>query len=98
MALCLAGSDCEIEEFKLTDSQEIFNSLSCCSLAKLQLGRKSGAMVLAIRDGSKLITNPGGDIEIAPGQLLIALGSKIELKRFRELLGKTLEKVEKINC
>ena len=46
------------------------------SLAELELGRRSGAMVLAIRENGKLIANPGGDTQMAPGQLLIVLGSK----------------------
>ena len=67
-------------------------------MAKLNLGRQSGAMVLAIRDGADLITNPGGDFVIAPGQLLIALGNKEQLALLRELIGEVLLNVEKINC
>ncbi len=94
----LAGSECEIEEFRLTSDPQMFKKLKQYSLSDLQLGRKSGAMVLAIRDEGKLITNPGGDVELSPGQMLIALGSKVELKRFRDLLGETLDNVEKLNC
>ena len=64
----------------------------------MELGRQSGAMVLAIRDGSNLIANPGRDVNLGPGQLLIALGSKVELALLRDLLGEILENVEKINC
>ncbi len=94
----LAGSQCEIEEFLLTSDLNKFNSLENRSLSGLELGRQSGAMVLAIRDGANLIANPGRDVEIGPGQLLIALGSKEELALLRELLGETLINVEKINC
>ncbi len=93
----LAGSQCEIEEFVLTKDLKKFQPIRHRSLEELQLGHKSGAMVLAIRDGTKLITNPGGDVEIAPGQMLIALGSKTELGRLRGLLGETLLNVEKVN-
>ena len=48
--------------------------------------------------GKRLITNPGKDIKLSAGQILIALGSKVELLRLRELLGKALKSVEKINC
>ncbi len=92
----LAGSQCEIEEFLLTSDLSKFKDLASRSLSGLELGRQSGAMVLAIRDGANLIANPGRDVEIAPGQLLIALGSKKQLLRLRELLGKTLSNVEKI--
>ena len=93
----LAGSQCEIEEFLLSSDLEKFKNLKNLSLSGLELGRQSGAMVLAIRDGKELITNPGGDVEIGPGQLLIALGSKKELSRLKELLGSILINVEKIN-
>ena len=93
----LAGSQCEIEEFLLTNDKEKFRDLNNRSLSRLELGRESGALILAIRDGKNLITNPGRDTEIAPGQLLIALGSKNELLLLRKLLGKTLLNVEKIN-
>ena len=94
----LAGSQCEIEEFLLTSDLDKFKDFENRSLSGLELGRQSGAMILAIRDGGDLIANPSGDIEIAPGQLLIALGSKKELFRLRELLGEALIDVQKVNC
>ena len=93
----LAGSQCEIEEFLLTTDQEKFQSIKHRSLSKLQLGRHSGAMILAIRDGSNLIANPGGDVEIAPGQILIALGSKVQLDRLSKILGETLINIERMS-
>ncbi len=93
----LAGSQCEIEEFLLTSDFENFDTFENCSLSELSLGNKSGAMVLAIRDGSNLITNPGGDFEIAPGQLLIALGNKKQLASLRKLLSGILLNVERVN-
>ena len=94
----LAGSQCEIEEFTLSRDSEKFNQMKRRTLAELDLGRQSGAMILAIRDGEDLITNPGGDFIIAPGQLLIALGSKEQLGALRELIGEILLTVEKMNC
>ncbi len=87
----LAGSNCEIEELRLTKDLNKFQRLKDRSLSGLELGRKSGAMVLAIRDGSDLITNPGGEIELSPGQLLVALGSKDQLSYLRRLLGEAIE-------
>ncbi len=43
---------------------------------------------------AKLITNPGGDVRLAAGQLLVVLGSKSQLQRFAELLGPALESFE----
>ncbi len=93
----LAGSQCEIEEFLLTSEPSRFRRLADRTLSGLELGRQSGAMILAIRDGTTLITNPSRDVEIGPGQLLIALGSKEQLLRLRKLLGETLINVEKLN-
>ncbi|KGG11882.1 MULTISPECIES: potassium channel family protein [Prochlorococcus] len=93
----LAGSQCEIEEFLLSHDSAKFKNIDNRTLSGLELGRQSGAMVLAIRDGNRLITNPSGDIQIGPGQLLIAMGSKEELLRLRHLLGNTLLNVETMN-
>ncbi|KGG14910.1 MULTISPECIES: potassium channel family protein [unclassified Prochlorococcus] len=93
----LAGSQCEIEEFLLTDDVEKFAQIKNRTLSELNVGRQSGAMVLAIRDGDDLITNPGGDFVISPGQLLIALGNKKQLALLRQLIGDILLTVEKIN-
>ncbi len=90
----LAGSDCEIEEFLLTSDPYEFKELENRSLSEAQLGRQSGAMVLAIKEGSNLITNPGGEMKLAPGQVLVVLGSKQQLANLRRLLGKTLCNVE----
>lgn len=90
----LAGSDFEIEEFRLSQDPQQFRHLIKRSLSELQLGRRSGAMVLAIRDGSKLMANPGGEVELSPGQLVVVLGSKSQLSKLRGLLGDALDTVE----
>ena len=46
----LAGSDCEVEEFLLSEDPSQLGDLNGSSLAELQLGRRSGALVLAIRN------------------------------------------------
>ena len=81
----------------MTNDVDQFKCFKNLSLSGLELGRQSGAMILAIRDGSDLIANPGSDMKIRAGQLLIALGSKEELARLRKLLGRTLIQVERIN-
>ena len=90
----LVGSDCEIEEFQLSDDPLLLHNLPGRTLADLELGRRSGAMVLAIRDSGQLVANPGGDMRLEPGQLLVVLGSKEQLMRFRELLGAAVDMVE----
>jgi voltage-gated potassium channel len=100
----LAGSDCEVEEFLLSEHPERLGDLNGASLSELQLGRRSGALVLAIRNPASsqlstgtlesLIANPGGDIRLAPGQLLVVMGSKRQLQRFGDLLGTALAGVE----
>jgi voltage-gated potassium channel len=100
----LAGSDCEVEEFQLSEDPARLGELNGGSLAELQLGRRSGALVLAIRnpDASQLSTgapepllaNPGGDVRLSPGQLLVVMGSKQQLQRFARLLGPALAGVE----
>ena len=44
----LAGSDCEVEEFLLSSDPDDLGSLDGASLAELQIGARSGALVLAI--------------------------------------------------
>ena len=90
----LAGSDFEIEEFQLSRDPLHLMDIRGRSMAELELGRRSGALVLAIRDGSELIANPGGETQLAPGQLLIVLGSKPQLKCFQDLLGEAVDSIE----
>jgi voltage-gated potassium channel len=100
----LAGSDCEVEEFQLSDDPGHLGELNGASLAELQLGRRSGALVLAIRNPQAsqissgapepLLANPGGNVRLAPGQLLVVMGSKQQLQRFGDLLGSALAGVE----
>ena len=90
----LAGSDFEIEEFQLSDNPQYFSAIQGRSLAELELGRRSGALVIAIRDQGRLIANPGGETGLAPGQLLIVLGSKPQLTRFQHLLGDAVDSIE----
>jgi voltage-gated potassium channel len=111
----LAGSDCEVEEFQLSDDPERLGELNGRTLAELHLRSRTGAMVLAIRNPApamvnpytyrgysyggaetELLTNPSGDVKLAPGQLMVVMGSKQQLARFQELLGRALEAVGQI--
>ena len=95
----LAGSDCEVEEFRLSDNREDLGNLAGASLAEVQLGRRTGAMVLAILPPTSdlsnnghphLIANPGSEVRLAPGQMLVVMGSKDQLDRVSQLLGPAL--------
>jgi voltage-gated potassium channel len=102
----LAGSDCEVEEFQLSDDPARLGAINGRTLQELHLKRHTGALVLAVRNpepapanpysyrgssyvktGPELIANPGGDVRVMPGQLMVVLGSKEQLARFRALLG-----------
>jgi len=45
----LAGSDCEVEEFLLSDDADDLGRLNGMTLGQLELGRRTGALVLAVR-------------------------------------------------
>ena len=83
----LAGSECEIEEFELSNDISLFETAEKITLLELGIGKKSGAKILAIKEDEKLITNPGGDFLLQPGQVLIAFGSKEQLTTLNGLLG-----------
>lgn len=90
----LAGSDFGIEEFHLSHDPLRMMGLIHCSFAELQIIQRSGVLLLAVRDGSNLIANPSEDHKIAPGQMLVVLGSKSQLAHFRDLLGDAVESIE----
>ncbi len=83
----LAGSECEIEEFELSNDISIFESSEKRTLSDLGIGKKSGAKILAIKEDQKLLTNPGGNFVLQPGQVLIGFGSKEQLDNLSSLLG-----------
>ena len=87
----LAGSDYEIEEFQLSHDPALLRSIEGRSLSELRLGRRSGALVIAIRVRGRLVANPGGDRLLEPGQVLIVLGSRHQLKQFQALLGTAID-------
>jgi voltage-gated potassium channel len=88
----LAGSDCEVEEFQLSNDPVKVSKLQNRSLVELNLGRRTGgAMVLAIQSNNGLEANPSGSYRLAPGQRLIVMGSPAQLKAMADLLGEALE-------
>jgi voltage-gated potassium channel len=102
----LAGSDCEVEEFQLSEDPARLGAFNGRTLAELDLRGRTGALVLAIRtpapalvnpytyrgssyggNGPTLVANPGGEMVVSPGQLMVVMGSKRQLALFEELLG-----------
>ncbi len=110
----LAGSDCEVEEFLLSDNPAQLGDINGRTLAELDLRGRSGALVLAIRlpapavvnpytyRGSSysstptLVANPGGNVKLGPGQLMVVLGSKKQLDLLQDLLGDAVVSVEQM--
>jgi len=110
----LAGSGCEVEEFLLSSDPADLGSLNGSSLAELQLGARTGALVLAIvpprpseagatrqyrgalysPEEPALIANPSSDTRLAPGQMLVVMGSQRQLEAFGRLLGPALKSVD----
>ena len=90
----LAGSECEIEEFELSNDISLFGTAEKITLSELGIGKKSGAKILAIKEDEKLLTNPGGDFLLQPGQVLIAFGSQEQLTTLNRLLGNLVVSVE----
>ena len=88
--------DYEIEEFQLSRDPLHLVDIEGRSLAELELGRRSGAMVIAIQHQGKLIANPGSETTFSAGQLLIVLGSKQQLQAFQNLLGEAVDTIEAI--
>lgn len=83
----LAGTRYQIERIELTTSQEDFSRLPGRSLAEIQLGARSGVLVLAIRSSRGVQVNPGGHAVLHPGDQLILLGSPPAAPRRRNIAG-----------
>ncbi len=110
----ISGSDCEVEEFRLSSDPEDLGALNGLSLGELELGRRTGALVLAVRyptstarsrqyrgtsygtRSEELVGNPGRDLRLEPGQLLVVMGSLAQLAAVGELLGSALSSVDQL--
>ena len=90
----LAGSECEIEEFELSNDISLFENSGKRTLLELGIGKKSCAKILAIKEDQKLITNPGGEFLLQPGQILITFGSRDQLDTLAGLLGNLVTSAE----
>ncbi len=79
----LAGSDCEIEEFQLTDDLEKLNKFSTESEDNFDIKKLGGAQLLATKVSGRLKANPKDDVILSPNMILIFLGSVEQLERIR---------------
>ena len=88
----LAGSDCEIEEFKLTENIEKISSFSTKVEEDFNFSNAGGAKLLATKISGRLSGNPKENPTLYPGMTLIYLGSKVQLESIREKLRAILVK------
>ena len=88
----LAGSDCEIEEFNLTDNLDKINCFNEKISNNFEISKAGGALLLATKLSGKLIGNPLSNINLSPGMILIFLGSQKQLEDVRDTFSEILEK------
>ncbi len=88
----LAGSDCEIEELKLTTNIAQFELYTSQSEKIIDFSKPGEAKLLATKVSGQLIANPKDKVPISPGMILIFLGSQEQLDRIRSKLNEILAK------
>ena len=91
----LAGSDCEIEEFYLTENETAIESFTNTNEKYLNLSKLGGSQLIATKVSGKLIGNPKNKIDISPGMILIYLGRKDQLASTRAKLSPILIQTHK---
>lgn len=75
--------DLRIDQVKLSASSTLVGK----TLKDANIKQQSGAMILAVNQSGKLITNPLPDHVFNGGEDLIALGTEEELKKLAALAG-----------
>ena len=88
----LAGSDCEIEEFKITENIEKIENFKNLNQKLLDFSKDGEALLLATKVSGQLSGNPKDTLTILPGMILIFLGSQEQLDRIRVRLEEVLVK------
>jgi len=87
----LAGSECEIEEIKLTKNNDKVLHFADANLNKKDFRRTCGALLIAIKTTKGLISNPHENINLIPESVLVYLGSKKQLQEIRNLFQPIIE-------
>ncbi len=90
----LAGSDCEIEEFRLTEDVDKINIFRSQPENEIDRSNFGGALLLAKKISGKLIGNPIDKLKLSPGMILIFLGSQEQLENIRKKLKDILVKTQ----
>lgn len=80
--------DLHVEQIVLGPSSSLLSS----TLSDANIKQTSGAMILAVNQGGKLITNPPPSLKFQSGDELIVLGALEELKKVRQLAGSGADK------
>tara|TARA_Y100001968_G_C19235142_1_gene656508 strand:- start:217 stop:918 length:702 start_codon:yes stop_codon:yes gene_type:complete len=88
----LAGSDCEIEEFKVTENIDLIQNFTSTPSNVFDFSKQGEALLLATKVSGQLRGNPIDKTSISAGMVLIFLGSQEQLDRVRERLSDILVK------
>lgn len=77
------GYDLRMEQIVVSETSRIVGK----TLKDANIKQLAGAMILAVNQGGKLITNPSPELLFAQGDELIALGTEQELVKLQEIAG-----------
>ncbi len=88
----LAGSDCEIEEFELTNDLDKIANFKRQTKNVFDFSKTGEALLLATKVSGQLMGNPKNNVSITPGMILIFLGSQEQLNRIRVHMNEVLVK------
>ena len=80
-----ADGDLRMEQINIESNSELIGR----TLKDANIKQTSGAMILAVNQNGKLITNPTPDHKFSLGDELIALGAQQELNKLAKLAGRT---------
>jgi voltage-gated potassium channel len=78
-----SGIDLRMEQITLVEGSKLIG----LSLKDANIKQTSGAMIVAVKQNGKLITNPSPDLKFSVGDDLIALGAEQQLSKVSELAG-----------
>ncbi len=79
----LPNTTCALTRVYLTEHSVLVGK----TLKDANIKQQSGAMILAVNQSGKLMTNPLPDHVFYSGDYLIALGTEVELKKLAALAG-----------
>jgi len=77
------GHDLRMTQVKLAPGSELLG----CSLRDANIKTTSGAMILAVQQNGKLMTNPSPDLVFLEGDELVALGTETQIQLLTSMAG-----------